>query len=267
MKRVLLNLLILGLMPVIAFSQTRENRPVAAFSKIEASSVFDITVEKGSSESLAIEADEEALPYVHSEVQDGVLHLYIDNKAYKIEKINLLKAYIVMKDLDRVTLSGACKFTSEDLFTSNKFECGCSGASSLSVNVNTNQLDIEMSGAGKILIKAEVADEANLNMSGASKVQGELTAGNVFFNSSGICSVELTGSATDLNMDVSGASKIMAENFMVKTATIKSSGVSKVRINVSDSLKVDSSGPSSVSYAGSPTIEVNNSKMARINKI
>jgi len=266
MKKVFLFLVITGLTTMNAFSRKIETRPVSGFTGIDASSVFDITVTKGGTESLTVEADDEVMPYVRSEVRSGVLHLYVDN-SNKLKNIKALKASIVMKNLDKVTLSGACKLTANDLFTPDKFKGDCSGASNLTVNLNTNQLNIETSGACNILIKANVTGDTNLKMSGASKIRGELKAVNVLFQSSGVGSIELTGSATDIKMDISGASKIITEDFTVKTATVKSSGSCKVTVNVSDHLKVNSSGASSVKYKGSPTLEVNNSIASRVSKI
>ena len=258
--------MIAGLMTTIAFSQKKENRSVSAFTGIDASGVFDITVTKGDTESLTIESDDEVMPYVRSEVRNGILHLYLDN-GNRLRNIKALRAFVVMKNLDKVTLSGACKLTANDLFSPDKFKADCSGASNMTVNVNTGQLNIETSGACNILIKANVTGDTNLDMSGTSKIRGELKATNVKFNSSGVCSVELTGSATDMKMDVSGASKIMTEDFLVKTATIKSSGSCKVAVNVTDVLKINSSGAASVDYKGSPTLEVNNSRAAKVRKM
>jgi len=266
MKRRLLFLLIIGLTATIAFCQKKETRSVSGFTGIDASGVFDITVTKGNTESLAIEAEAEVMPYVRSEVRGGVLYLYLDN-GNKLKNIKSLKASVVMKNLDKVSLSGACKLTADDLFTPDKFKAECSGASGMTVNVNTGQLSIETSGACNIRIKADVTGDATLDMSGTSKIKGDLNANNVKFNSSGVGAIELTGSATDIVIDASGVSNVMAENFAVKTATIRSSGACQVTVNVSDRLKVNSSGASSVNYKGSPTLEINNSKAANVRKI
>jgi hypothetical protein len=181
--------------------------------------------------------------------------------------IKTLKVSIVMKSLDKVTLSGASKLTTNDLFTSDKFQCNCSGASNLFVNVNTGRLNIETSGACNIRIKANVTGNTSLDVSGTSKIRGELKAAKVKFNVSGVGSVELTGSATDIEMDVSGTSNMMAKNFLAKTATIRTSGSGSITVNVSDTLKVYSSGASTVYYKGSPNMEVHNSMAAKIKKI
>ena len=266
MKRVLLFLMIFGLIPAIAFSQKKETRSVSGFTGIDASSVFNITITKGDTESIVIEADDNVMQYVRSEVRSGVLHLYIDN-AYRVRNIKILKASVVMKNLESVTLSGACKLTADDLFTPDKFQVDCSGASSMTANVNTNQLTVETSGASNIRIKSEITGGTSMDVSGVSKIWGELKANSVVLTSSGVCSVELTGSASDIKIDASGTSNVKAGDFAVKNADIVSSGTSVITVNATDALKVSSSGAASVNYKGSPSLQVNNSRAAKVNKI
>jgi len=246
MKRLVLFLMVIGMTTTVAFSQKTEIRKVSDFTGINASGVFDITVAKGSTESLTIVADDDVMPYVKSEVKNGVLNLYISNER-QIKNIKTLKATIVMKNLDNVTLSGACKLTTTDLFTPVNFKADCSGASKMDVNLNTGQLSVEASGAAKI--------------------KGDLKASNVTLEASGACVIELTGSATDMKMNASGTAKIYAENFIVKTASVEASGVCNVTVNATDALKINSSGVSSVNYKGSPSLDASNSGMAKVNKI
>jgi len=266
MKRLVLFLMIFGLTAIAAFSQKTETRQVSGFTGINGSSVFNITITKGNTESLVIEADNNVMPFVRSEVKDGVLNLYLSNGKQQVN-IKTLKATIVMKDLNNVTLSGACNLTAKDLFTPEKFKADCSGVSKMDVNLNAGQLSIESSGAGIVTIKANVTGDAGLNVSGTSTIKGGLKANNVNLSSSGTCSIELTGSATNVKINASGTSKIDAENLIVKTATVETSGVCKVTVNVTDALKVNSSGVSTVNYKGSPSLDLNSSKMTKINKL
>jgi hypothetical protein len=105
-----------------------------------------------------------------------------------------------------------------------------------------------------------------LNISGASNIRGELKANEVIINRSGIGMIELSGSANEVKMDVSGASQVMAEKFLVKKATILSSSAGNIIVNAVDYLKVETSGASSVYYKGSPYIEINSSGLAKIFK-
>ncbi len=265
MKRILLSLIIISL-AFTSFCQTKETRTVSGFTGIDASSAFDITVTKGNTESLIIEADDNVMPYVRSEVKQGVLHLYLDN-GQKIKNMKTLKASIVMKNLDKVSLSGACKLSSNDLFTSDGFTSNCSGASKLNLNLNASQLTVKTSGACNIDLKADVTNDAKFDMSGSSKMQLDLKATNVRVNSSGASTVDLNGAAKSINVNTSGTSNIKAVDFTVDSATIESSGTCNVSLNVNETLKVSSSGASKVSYKGSPTINVNNSGASKVQKL
>ena len=268
MKRVAVILVIAGLTTISMFGQRKETRAVSGFTGIDASSVFDVTVTKGSAESLTIEADENVMQYVRSEVRNGVLRLYLDRSAEKnTRNIKTLKASVVMKDLDKVSLSGASKLTAKDLFTPNSFTGECSGVSSMTVNVSTGKLSIEASGASKIQLKANVTNDAKLSVSGTSNTEIELKALNIKFNSSGASKINLTGSAIDINIETSGTSRFQAGDFTVKSATVNSSGAGNVTIHVTDNLKVNSSGTSSVNYKGSPTITFNSSGASKIRSI
>lgn len=266
MKRIFVFLLIAGWSTMFTSGQIKETRQVSGFTGINASSAFDITVVKGSEESLVIEADSEAMPFVCSEVRKGVLHLYLKNNG-KVKNIKTLKASVVMKNMDYVSLSGSCKFVSNDLFTSDMFTGNLSGASHLTIHVSTGKLNVDGSGACKIRMKAKVAGNTKIDLSGASNIQGELEAADVIFNLSGSCSVDLTGSASDARIDAAGATNFKIGDFELKNATITSSGSSKITVNVSDQLKINSSGASSVQYKGSPKIQMNTSGASKINSI
>ena len=266
MKRVLSILAVAWLTAFFAFGQKRETRQVLGFTGIDASSVFEITVTKGSTESLIIEADQEVMPKVRSEVRNGVLHLYLDDNN-RVKNIKTLKASVVMKNLNKVSLSGTCKLTSNDLFTPDKFKGDCSGVSHLTVNVNTGQLDIDASGVSKIQLTGNVTGNAKIDASGTSKIQGELTAAQVKINCSSVSSVELSGTAQDIKIDVSGSSKVKCEDFKVNTASVESSGASNVTLNVTGTLKVNSSGASVVNYKGAPVIEAKTGGASKVRSI
>jgi len=248
MKRIVVFLAIAGLTTMFTFGQRVENRSVSNFTGIDASGAFQITVVKGNTEGLTIEANDDVMPYVRSEVKNGVLRLYLERNVPRKVNNRTVKATVVMRDLDKVSLSGACKITANDLFTSRNFEGNCSGSSDMSINVNTGQLSIKSSGSSNLQIKASVNGDTKINASGSSKIY-------------------LVGSAKNLTIDLSGASNFKAEDFNVGTATIKSSGSCNVTVNVTETLNVNSSGASTVNYKGSPAITVNSSGSSKVRKI
>ena len=266
MKKIVF-LVIAGLMTMFTFGQKVESRSISDFTGINASGAFEITAVKGVAESLTIETSEELMPYVRSEVENGVLHLYLEKNAPKKQNGRTVKTTVVMKDLDKVSLSGACKITANDLFTPKSFNGDCSGSSDMTINISTEQLSIKTSGASKIQMKASVTGDTKMDISGSSDIQGELKTNNIDFSSSGACKVDLTGSATDAIIDMSGSSDFNAGDFTVKTVTIRLSGSSDITVNATDVLNVNSAGSSSVSYKGSPAITIKSSGSSKVKKI
>ena len=248
MKRVVVFLAIAGLTTMFSFGQRVENRSVSDFTGIDASGAFEITIVKGNAESLTIEANDDVMPYVRSEVRNGVLHLYLDRNVPRRVNNRTIKATVVMGDLNKVSLSGACKIIANDPFTPRNFNGDFSGSCSMTINVNTGQLSIKSSGSSNLQIKANVTGDTKMNASGSSKI-------------------ELVGSSKNLTIDLSGASNFKAEDFIVETATIKSSGSCNVSVNVTETLNVNSAGASTINYKGSPAITTNSSGSSRVRKI
>jgi hypothetical protein len=64
--------------------------------------------------------------------------------------------------------------------------------------------------------------------------------------------VQLSGETERLNIEVSGASNVNAENLKAENARVETSGASKVSVFATDELWVNASGASKVAYSGSP---------------
>lgn len=91
--------------------------------------------------------------------------------------------------------------------------------------------------------------------SGASKVEASGLAGDAFeLEASGASRIVLSGAVEELEIDVSGAGDVDAEDLQTKQADVDVSGAGDVDVTVSDVLDVDISGAGSVSYAGEPTL-------------
>ena len=248
MKKLVVFLVISGLTTMLASGQKTESRSVSGFTGIDASGIFEITIVKGSTESLTIETNDDVMPYVRSEVKNGILRLYLAKNNSKTLKNNTVKVSIVMKNLEKVSLSGACQITSNDLFVSENFTGSCSGSSVMTINVNTGRMNIKASGSSNLQMKANVTGDTKMNFSGSSNI-------------------DLNGSAKNLTVNVMGASNFKAEDFVTGTADIKASGSCRVTVHVTEELNVTSSGASTVHHKGSPAITQKSSGSSVIKKI
>lgn len=115
------------------------------------------------------------------------------------------------------------------------------------VNIGANDIDaVSLSGAGMLKTNNKFrAETFNISMTGASQADVDLAvATDLMVDVSGASQLELEGYAYQLNADISGASKLDADDFTVKNAKLIGSGASKLSAKVTDSLWIDVSGAS-----------------------
>ena len=143
------------------------------------------------------------------------------------------------------------------------------GPVTLNAEVTMPQLHgLAVSGASRGTVSDFSSTEnLDLNVSGASKVTGDITTGDVDFNVSGASTVQLEGSANNIAADVSGASRLNLGGFAVNNADITFSGASNGTVNVSGKLDANLSGASNLKYIGEPTMgDINTSGASTLNK-
>lgn len=110
-------------------------------------------------------------------------------------------------------------------------------------------------------------EDLDITVSGASRVNGDITAGNVEFDISGASTIQLDGSANDMVASVSGASRLNLDDFTVNNADVNFSGASSGTINLDGRLDADLSGASRLSYIGEPTMgTINTSGASTLSK-
>ena len=97
-------------------------------------------------------------------------------------------------------------------------------------------------------------EDVSIEVSGASRVNGDITAGNVEFDISGASTIQLEGSANDMVASVSGASRLNLGSFTVNNANVDFSGASSGTVNLDGRLDADLSGASRLWYIGEPTM-------------
>jgi hypothetical protein len=130
--------------------------------------------------------------------------------------------------------------------------------SQLSIITSSRKLEeVKISGSGKMLLDKTVkADEMDITVSGSGKVQaGNLQCKTLNLNISGSGSAELKGSGKNASYTVSGSGNIRAYHFPVKESKITISGSGSMEVNASEKLNAKISGSGSVKYRGKPQVD------------
>jgi hypothetical protein len=203
------------------------------FQRIEASHGFDVEVEKADSYAVILHIDEILVEYLNVRKSGGTI--YIGLKPNYIYSTQTRKVEIRLPNLRRLELSGASEGT-------------------VSGFTGMDETDFEVSGASHLNIRDLEARDVELNVSGASEVTGSVKVNKGLFDLSGGSRLELTGSASEISVEASGASYVILTEYTTVNADVKLSGSSKAEIVVSERLDIDLSGTSRLIYAGNPRL-------------
>ncbi len=143
-----------------------EERQVKSFDAIEAGSSFDVIIEKGDIPGVLIEADDNLMRHIITEVRGKTLKISSEARFRLAGKI---KVFITYDKLEQVKLSGAAELQCDDIIKADDFEITLSGASKANIQLHADDLEVKLSGASKLYISG-VSDEIAARLSGASRL-------------------------------------------------------------------------------------------------
>lgn len=114
---------------------------------------------------------------------------------------------------------------------------------------------LEASGASQAQLNGFASDaDFTGHASGASRIHGDIDAGNLDLEASGASTISLAGTGGNVRANASGASTIDLEEYSVQDAAVEASGASNVTVNLSGRLDADASGASNIYFLGEPTM-------------
>lgn len=143
-----------------------EQRALAPFTAIETTGAFQVDVTCQKPASFEIEADDNILPLIQTEVSNGVLRV-TTTKGYMSSGGILLR--VTVPNLESIESSGAGKFQVSDLKNDN-FKIRSTGASTFNASGMSKTVEIDSTGAGKIDAHNLQTQKADVNVTGAAAV-------------------------------------------------------------------------------------------------
>ena len=162
-----------------------EKRVVAPFKAISVEGAYNIEVVAQKDQSLEVEADDNILPSIRTEVSAGVLKI---NTRGSFSLSNEVNIKITVPNLEKVSASGAGMINVTGV-KNDRFDIDVNGAPALRVAGETKEVNLETNGAGMIDAR-------------------KLRASRVTVNSNGVSNVEVHAS-DQLNVTISGPSHVL----------------------------------------------------------
>ena len=192
----------------------REPREVSGFTEVVLTGSGNLTIRQTGSESLTIEAEDNIIPKLTTEVANGRLTLGVEPNT-DLRPTKPINYELTVKDLNAIQTLGAGEIDAS--------------------SINTDNLGITNNGSGEVSI-------ANVE------------ANNLKVTSSGSGAVKMAGKVDSQVADILGSGRYQAEDLESQEAKVDIKGSANATVNVIDKLDARITGSGSIEYIGDPTI-------------
>jgi hypothetical protein len=182
-----------------------EERDVSGFEEVHFSGMGNLIIEQGDEEALTIEADDNIIDLIETEVRGGELHIKF-RRGFNVVPTAKIKFFLTVKDLDRVDLTGVGDIDC-DSFETDDLEFHISGSGNVDFDIEADTLETHVSGLGDIDLTGSV-DSHKVQISGSGKYDAkDLESRECEVKVSGLGSATVNVSE-DLEIDISGAGNV-----------------------------------------------------------
>jgi cytoskeletal protein CcmA (bactofilin family) len=191
-----------------------QKRSVSGYHGVAVSGNIELFLTQGSEETVAISAaDTKWLDKVITEVKNGILHIYLENKnkidwSWTSKKI---RAYVSIKNIDYLSSAGSGNVHTEG-------------------NLKADNLKVDISGSGNI--------------------KGDITVKELTIGLSGSADADLSGNAEKSDFHISGSGNIGTYDFTTAVCKVSISGSGNVKTTVTKELSAHISGSGNVFIKG-----------------
>lgn len=228
-------LLILSFVSFPAYTQTiqgngnviTEVREVSYFNGISVSGSINLFITMGDKFHVEVESDENIIKHIDTETHGDVLVIGLEGKGISIINPKEMNVYVTLPELLSLTASGATDVTVNNTIEQPTLRIKASGASDMTLPVNVEYLEMNLSGAS----------DARIN-----------------------------GYAKATNATLNGASDVKKSDLVTDKLEVNLSGSSDLRIKVTENITGKLSGASDLVYEGNPTTDLKTSGASSVKK-
>lgn len=226
-----------------------ENLSLSDFTRVEVRGAFNFEIVQSDSFEVSITRDW----FKHTRAYADKGTLVIDHPWYDVvgwfTPWMTLRARVQIPELHELKLSGASRGSVKGLVSSHELKLRVRGASRLAGDIVAGDSDFDVSGASRVDLACS-AKALKVNVTGASRFRGTLEAETGEIQTLGASRLTLSGSIGDASIKAAGASRL--ELACVHNANVRLSGASHCSLDVDGKLDVDLAGASRLVYGGSP---------------
>jgi hypothetical protein len=177
---------------------------VSGFDEVELRGVGNLSIQQADNESLSVEAEEDVLPKIRTEVENGRLILG-PRPGVSISTTEPINYKLTVKDLNALEVSGSGNVEAEDIET-DELAVTISGAGDVEISGKADNQELDISGSGDYRAEDLESKEAKIDVgeSGSATVD---VSDELHAEVSGSGSVEYIGDPA-VDQDVSGVGEV-----------------------------------------------------------
>ncbi len=221
-----------------------ENRDLSNFSGVELAMEGTLYIVTGSSESLRIEAEDNLLEYIQTEVRAGKLVIRT-RQGIDLRTTQPINYYLTVTELDSIVISSSGDIEAEDV-QSESFSVKISSSGSLSIDsLDCTSLHVEISSSGDVTISDLMAESTSVRISSSGNLE------------------VLGGQVQEQNITISSSGEYRARDLASAEADVTLTSSGAVTIRVSDQLSGRLSSSGNIYYIGNPDVNVRTTSSGR----
>jgi hypothetical protein len=205
---------------------------ITDFESVEVDCAFIFEIIAGKTFSVAVTANESLFDSINVAKSGDTLRISLKPVRFRARPV--LEARVVMPILKKLRQSAATRGAVAGFRSNDTFDLFLSGASSIDLDIESN--------------------DARLEISGASSISGNLRSRKVDILLSGASRGRLGGRCQNLSLSAWGAAEIDLSDFLTEDGTIYLKGASQATVNINGRLDVDLTGASRLEYVGNPSL-------------
>lgn len=201
-----------------------EDRTISSnFSEIKVQQGIQVYITQGNSTELKVEADENIIDVLRTEVKNNILNIYFDKNVYKASS---RKVYLTTSDISKIETSSGASVKTENTIETTILELDSSSGSAIKMYVNADEISSSSSSGATINIYGKSKEFSAMASSGstidADKLEtinatAKVSSGaNIDLNVSGKLiakassggDIDYEGNPTEVNKDTSSGGSV-----------------------------------------------------------
>jgi hypothetical protein len=211
-----------------------ETREVSNFDAISLENMGDVYITIGDSEGLTVEAEDNLLPLLTSEVENGTLKLDVV-RGRNIDPTKPITYNLTVKELSSITLAGSGNINS--------------------VPLRADRMTVMLAGSGNIQLEGVTTTDFSVNIAGSGNFRlDEIISEHIDASINGSGDIQIAGESTSQALDINGSGNYLAGDLQSERIDIKINGSGDVTVWVMEHMNASVNGSGNISYYGRPTI-------------